>query len=61
MIRKELGEHEKRVTREIREAKDSGQKMWNIINKLKGSEKTEMEIPLYSQEGECIKESQLPG
>ena len=61
MIRKELGEHEKRVTQEIREAKDSGQKMWNIINKLKNSEKTEMEIPLYSEEGECIEESQLPG
>ena len=58
MIRKELGEHKKGVTQEIREAKDSGQLMWTIINKLKGSEKTEMEIPLYSEEGECIEENQ---
>ena len=51
----------KRVTQEIREAKESGQKMWTIMNKLKGSEKTEMEIPLYGEEGECIEENQLPG
>ena len=61
MIRKELGKYQKRATQEIREAKDSGQKMWNIVNKLKGSEKTETEIPLYSEEGECIEESQPPG
>ena len=46
MIRDELAKHEKMITREIREAKDSGIKMWNMINKLRGIEKTEKEIPL---------------
>ena len=41
MIRDELAKHEKMITREIREAKDSGIKMWNMINKLRGIEKTE--------------------
>ena len=41
MIRDELAKHEKMITREIRKAKDSGIKMWNMINKLRGIEKTE--------------------
>ena len=39
LIRKELGKHEETLTREIREAKDSGVKMWTMINKLKGMER----------------------
>ena len=46
--------------REIREAKDSGIKMWSMINKLRGIEKTEKEIPLYSKDSKCIDEDQLP-
>ena len=38
LIRKELGKHEETLTRDIREAKDSGVKMWTMINKLKGME-----------------------
>ena len=40
MVRDELGKHEKMITLEIREAKDSGIKMWTMINKLRGIEKT---------------------
>ena len=60
MIQDELAKHEKMITREIREAKDSGIKMWNMINKLRGIEKTEKEIPLYNEDGKCIDEDQLP-
>ena len=45
LIRKELGKHEETLTREIREAKDSGVKMWIMINKLKGMEREERETP----------------
>ena len=38
-IRLEKGKHEKKLTKEIKEAKDSGLKMWKIINKLKGIER----------------------
>ena len=31
-----------------------------MINKLRGIEKTENEIPLYSEDGKCIDEAQLP-
>ena len=40
-----MAKHEKIITREIREAKNSGIKMWNMINKLRGIEKIEKEIP----------------
>ena len=55
-----MGKHEKMITWEIREAKDSGIKIWTMINKLRGIEKTEKEIPLYSEDGKCIDEDQLP-
>ena len=48
------------ITLEIREAKDSGIKIWTMINKLRGIEKTQKEIPLYSEDGKCIDEDQLP-
>ena len=60
MIRDELLKHEKMITREIGEAKDSGIKMWTMINKQRGIEKTEKEIPLYREDGKCIDEDQLP-
>ena len=43
MIRDELTKHEKMIRREIREAKDSGIKMWTMINKLRGIEKNRKE------------------
>ena len=56
MIRDELEKLEKMITRGIREAKDSGIKMWTMINKLRGIEKTEKEIPLYNEDSEYIDE-----
>ena len=44
-----MGKHEETLTREIREAKDSGVKMWTMINKPKGMER---ETPFY--DGECV-------
>ena len=41
---------------EIREAKDSRIKMCTMINKLRDIEKSEKEIPLYSEDGKCINE-----
>ena len=58
MIRHELGKHEKMITREFSEAKASWIKMWTMINKLRSIEKTEKEIPLYSEDGKCIDEDQ---
>ena len=49
---KELGKHEETLTREIKEAKDSGVKMWTMINKRKGMEREEKETPLYDGEGD---------
>ena len=31
LIKKKLGKHEKTLTKEIREAKDSGLKMWTML------------------------------
>ena len=56
-IRKELGKHEKTLTREIREAKDSGVKMWIMINKLRVMEREERETPLYDGKGVVIEET----
>ena len=39
LIRKEFGKHEKTLSKEIRDAKDSGIKMWTMINKLKETER----------------------
>ena len=39
MIRDELWKLEKMITLGIREAKDSGIKMWTMINKLRGIKK----------------------
>ena len=39
LIRKELGKHEETLTREIREAKDSGVKMWTMIKQTEGDRK----------------------
>ena len=38
MILEEKGKHEEKVASEIKQAKDSGKKMWLMINKLKGNE-----------------------
>ena len=34
--------------------------MWTVINKLRSIEKTEKEIPHYTEDGKCIDEDQLP-
>ena len=51
LIRREREEHEKRMSREIKDAKDSGMKMWRIMDKLKGTEREEKEQPLYNDGG----------
>ena len=49
-----MGKHEETLTKETREAKDSGVKMRTMINKLKGMER---ETPLYDGEGVVIEET----
>ena len=39
LIRRERGKHERKMTREIKDAKDSGMNMWRMIDKLKGIER----------------------
>ena len=56
-----MGKHEKTLTCEIREAKDSGVKMWTMINKLKSTEREERETPLYYEEGVVIEETKTAG
>ena len=58
-IRNEMRNYEKILTQEIKEAKDSGMKMWTMINKLKGVERKENEVPLYDEEYERIEKNKI--
>ena len=52
MIRKEIYKHEEKLTREIRENKDGGRKMWEYIKKLKGEQvKEKGTLRLYGEDG----------
>ena len=59
MIRNEMGNYEKILMQEIKEVKDSGMKMWTMINKLKGVERKKNEVPLYDEEYEIIEKNKI--
>ena len=53
--------HEKKISKEIKEAKDSGQKMWCMINKLSwNNPKEEKEVAVYDEVGNKINWDTLP-
>ena len=55
MILEENGKHEEKITSEIKQAKDSGKKMWMMINKLKGNEEIEnSESEVYNSYCYCL-------
>ena len=60
LIRKEKTIHERKITKEIKDAKDSNQKMWKMIDKLRGNVREERKIPLYSDGGEIEAEDREP-
>ena len=49
------------MTKEIIQAKDSGRRMWKMIEKLKGSNKREQEKAIYDQNGKLLQERYLKG
>ena len=52
--------HEIKVTQEIKEVKGSGNKMWKMINKLKGiKQKEEKEPEIYDDEGKKLEQCAL--
>ena len=56
IIQEEKTKYEEKVTKEIIQAKDSGRRMWKIIEKLKGSNKREQEKAIYDQNRKLLQE-----
>ena len=59
MILEEKGKHEEKVTSDIKQAKDSGKKMWLMIKKLKGNKEIEnSESEVYDSDGIPLKQEE---
>ena len=61
LIRREREEHERTMTREIKDAKDSGMKIWRMIDKLKGTKREGKEQPLYDDSGLEVEKARVHG
>ena len=60
MILEENGKHEEKIASEIKQAKDSGKKMWLMINKLKGNEEIEnSENEVYNTDDVPLKQEEV--
>ena len=51
LVKKEVNIYEKRLTREIKESKDSGKKMWQLIAKMRGDKESDTELRVYDGQG----------
>ena len=59
MVKEAITEYEVKMTNEIKNAKDSGRKMWKYINKLKGVDLKQKVVDIYNADGTIMEKCEM--